>query len=166
MRLIPGKTKVKIELFRGVTIGDVVVGTITLALAGLVILSTLPARLYIAIGVIAAGGLLLFRLDAQPNYVALLHLLKYLALPRRFWRTFSDRHLLSDKRESRRGENWNEFFEDKYKAENVDSISEKIENIRSKKKKKKEDDELLASNAVSDDVKNGVWQEREWQGEI
>ena len=30
MRLIPGKTKVKIELFRGITIGDVVVGLITL----------------------------------------------------------------------------------------------------------------------------------------
>ena len=48
MRLIPGKTKVKIELFRGITIGDIAVGAMTLLLALLVLLSTFPGRFYMS----------------------------------------------------------------------------------------------------------------------
>ena len=160
MRLIPGKTKVKIELFRGVTLGDVIVGIITIVLAGLVILSTVPGRFYIAIGIVAVGGMLIFRLDAQANYISVLHFLKYLALPRRFRRMFSDKHLLSRSREEKRGDNWNEFFSDKFEADDEKSLRESIEQAINQKKQKKAEDELLASEDVSDDEKNAVWQAR------
>lgn len=160
MRLIPGKTKVKIELFRGVTIGDVIVGVITLTLIGLVILSTLPGRFYIAVGVIAIGGTLLIRIDGVPNFKSVLNILKYLALPKRFWRTFSDKHLLSKNQESRRGEKWNEFFSDKFEPDDEVSLRESIESAMAEKKKRKEEDALLDSDTLSDEEKNAIWKER------
>ena len=51
-RLIPGKTKVHIELFRGVTIGDVVVGAIAVAMLIFVLISNLPGRLFFCAGII------------------------------------------------------------------------------------------------------------------
>ena len=84
MRLIPGRTKVKIELFRGITIGDVIVGTITLGLSALVVLSTFPGRMTIA-GVIASiGSVMLIRIDSEPNYEQVLGIVRFLAYPRRY----------------------------------------------------------------------------------
>jgi len=94
MRLIPGKTKVKIELFRGITIGDIAVGAMTLLLALLVLLSTFPGRFYIIMGVLTLGGFLLFRIDDQPNYLALLSVLRYLAIPKKYRRNVTDSELL------------------------------------------------------------------------
>ena len=94
MRLIPGKTKVKIELFRGITIGDLIIGAIILALATLVLLSTFPGRFYIIMVLLAIGGFLLIRLDDQPNYVAVLRVIRYLAYPRKYQRKVKDAALL------------------------------------------------------------------------
>ncbi len=163
MRLIPGKTKVKIELFRGITLGDVVVGIITVLLAGLVILSTIPGRFYVAIGVIAVGGMLLVRLDSQPNYLTILGLLKYLAYPRRFWRMFSDKHLLSKNSESTKGEQWKEFFSDKFEAEDELTLRESIEKAMADKKQKKAEEEILNSKDSTDEEKNAVYQARKEQ---
>ena len=93
MRLIPGKTKVKIELFRGVTIGDIIVGTIALALMTLVLLSTFPGRFYIILGIFSLCVLLLLRVDSQPNYVLLLGILRYLSYPRYYRRKVKDKEL-------------------------------------------------------------------------
>ena len=97
-RLIPGKTKVNIELFRGVTVGDIVVGAVGLAMIGLVFVSNLPFKLPICIAVFAIALLLLFRLDEQPNYVYLLHILSFFGYRRHFER-FSDDRLLAERYE-------------------------------------------------------------------
>ncbi len=93
MRLIPGKTKVKIELFRGITIGDIIVGMIGLTLLTLVLLSTFPGRIYIIVAIIALCALLLIRLDSQPNYVLLLSILRYFSYPRAYRRSVRDAEL-------------------------------------------------------------------------
>ena len=160
MRLIPGKTKVKIELFRGITLGDIIVGLVTLGLIALVILSTIPGRLYIAVGVLAVGILLVLRIDSQPNYKLILNLLKYLAFPRNYWRTFSDKHLISSTTETKKGDHWKEFFSDKYQPDEDYSLRESIENIMEQKKQRKEEDKRLASREISDKEKNAIWQER------
>ena len=46
-RLIPGKTKVQVELFRGVTIGDVVIAAFGIAMITLILMSSLPAKLWL-----------------------------------------------------------------------------------------------------------------------
>ena len=89
-RLIPGKTKVHIELFRGVMLGDVVVGAIAVAMLIFILISNLPGRFFICGGVLILAALLIFRLDDQPNYLYLLHILSFFGYKRRFARNFSD----------------------------------------------------------------------------
>ncbi len=95
-RLIPGKTKVNIELFRGVTIGDVIIGVITLAMIALVFVSNLPFKFGICIGVFAIAALLLLRMDDQPNYIYVLHILSFFAYRRHFER-YTDDALLEER---------------------------------------------------------------------
>ena len=90
MRLIPGKTKVKIELFKHVTIPDVIVGLIGLVAVTLCAVSSLPGRWIIAGVVAAIFALLLFRLDDEPLYVFLWNMMKFFAYPRRLVRVYDD----------------------------------------------------------------------------
>ena len=121
MRLIPGKTKVKIELFRGITLGDIIVGAVTLALVSLVFMSTIPGNIYIVAGILAVGGLLLLRMDGKPIYVMLLGLLRFLAYPKLYKRSTTDKELLPEKEDS--GENGSR--EDNSRSPIIWSSSEK-----------------------------------------
>ena len=93
MRLIPGKTKVKIELFRKVTLSDVAVGLVGLVAVTLCVVSSLPGRWIIAMIVAAIFALMLFRIEEEPMYVFMWHMLRYKAYPRRYSRVFSDKLL-------------------------------------------------------------------------
>ena len=93
-RLIPGKTKVDVELFRGVSLGDVAVAGVGVAMLILVILSSLPYKFGICIGIGAVVGLLLFRIDEQANYHYLLHILRHMGYDRRFARRYTDKMLV------------------------------------------------------------------------
>ena len=95
-RLIPGKTKVSIELFRGVTIGDIIVCAIAFAMLLLVFISNMPGKLWICIGIAAIAAFLLFRMDGQANYIYLLHILTYFGYNRHFER-FTDDQLLAER---------------------------------------------------------------------
>ena len=92
-RLIPGKTKVSIELFKGVTLGDVIVAGIAMAMVIFVLVSNLPWKGGILIGIAALTALLLFRMDEQPNFVYILHILTFIGYKRRFERVKNDQML-------------------------------------------------------------------------
>ena len=94
MRLIPGKTKVSVELFRGVTLGDIIVCGVAMGMLILVLLSNLPWKLGICIAVVAVTALLLFRMDEQPNYIYVLHILSFLGYRRKFGRILKDKMLM------------------------------------------------------------------------
>ena len=98
-RLIPGKTKVQVELFRGVKIGDVIVAGIGLAMIVLILVSTLPYRFAFCLGVALIAAVLLVRLDANPNYVFLMHIVAHFAYKRRYGRRTDDASLLEKARE-------------------------------------------------------------------
>ena len=84
MRLIPGKTKVRIELFKGVSVGDIVVGALGAALVVLFAISSLPWKLGICIAIAFVTFFLVLRLDDEPNYMFVLRILRSLVMPRRF----------------------------------------------------------------------------------
>ena len=161
MRLIPGKTKVRIELFRGVYIGDLIVGAITLGLVALVLLSTIPGRVYISVAIGAIGALFIMRIDSQPNYRTFLSLLKYLSYPKKYWRVFTDDVMRSKAEESHPGEKWSEMFAEKFDTDDDMTLRESIERIMEEKAKKKEEDKILNSKTANDEQKNAVWRERE-----
>ena len=109
-RLIPGKTKVHIELFRGVMLGDVVVGAIAVAMLIFILISNLPGRFFICGGVLILAALLIFRLDDQPNYLYLLHILSFFGYKRRFARNFSDNVLYNVNEKGERGAVMDQIF--------------------------------------------------------
>ena len=91
MRLIPGKTKVKIELFKKVTLADVIVGLVGLGMVTLCVISSLPGRWIIATFMLAIFAVMLFRIDEEPTYIFAWRMLRYRAYPRRYARVLDDK---------------------------------------------------------------------------
>ena len=92
-RLIPGKTKVQIELFKGVLLSDIAVAAVFAVMALFVVLSSLPFKGYICLGLLFIAALLLSRLDTQPNYTYLLNILRHVCYKRSFGRRYTDEML-------------------------------------------------------------------------
>lgn len=84
MRIIPKKTKVTTEFFRGVRLSDVIVGFCGLVIMVAVLLSSLPGKLWIEIVLFFILGLLVVRIDDDPNYMLVLQLLRHFSYERRF----------------------------------------------------------------------------------
>ena len=89
-RLIPGKTKVQVELFRGVKIGDIIVSAIGLTMIVFVLISSLPYKLAFCVGIALAAAVLLIRLDENPNYRYLMHVIAHFAYKRKYQRIYDD----------------------------------------------------------------------------
>lgn len=84
MRIIPKKTKVSTEFFRGLSLWDVLVGFFGILVMFLVFLSSLPGKLWIELALFFLFGLLLVRIDEAPNYKFLLQLVRHFSHERRF----------------------------------------------------------------------------------
>ena len=94
-RLIPGKTKVQIELFRGVTLKDIVIGAVALTMIVFVLISSLPFKLVFCVAVAMIAALLLVRIDEQPNYMFLINIISHFGYNRRFHRLYSNEMLMN-----------------------------------------------------------------------
>ena len=121
MWLIPGKTKVQVELFKGVRLTDLFVGFISIAMIVLVLTSTIPGRLYIAIGLIMIAVALLVRLDDEPNYLLIPHILHHVGYCRSYQRTYSDRELLRKNTKGERAAAFDGLFRDEQEKKETDS---------------------------------------------
>lgn len=84
MRIIPRRTKVSTEFFRGVSFADILVGFFGLLTMFFVFISSLPGRLWIDLGLFFVFALLLARIDEEPNYMFMLQLLRHFSHERRF----------------------------------------------------------------------------------
>ncbi len=113
MRLIPGKTKVQIELFKGISIWDALVAGIALVMLILVVLSSVPAKFAVCLVIFVIAAILLIRMDTEPNYIVILHILRHFAYVRRYARVYDDEML----EKKGRGEIREDFIE-RYKEKN------------------------------------------------
>ena len=84
MRIIPKKTKVETEIFKGVSIVDILVGLFGAFVCVALITSNLPYRWWFAIGVLMVFVFLLMPLDDEKVYMLFIHFLRYFAIPRSF----------------------------------------------------------------------------------
>ena len=92
-RLIPGKTKVQIELFRGISLGDILVAGVALTMLIFLLMSNLPYKVYICLAVAMIAGSLLVRIGDQANYLYLLHIFSHFGYDRHFARSQTDAEL-------------------------------------------------------------------------
>ncbi|MCD8091179.1 MAG: hypothetical protein LUD81_11280 [Clostridiales bacterium] len=81
MRIIPKKTRVSLELFKGVSIADFCVAAVGVILAVLVVCSNLPFKLYTLAAILIIFVGLLISIDEDKNYVFLAHIIKHYARP-------------------------------------------------------------------------------------
>ena len=158
MRLIPGKTKVKIELFRGVTLGDVLVALVGLVAVTLCAVSSLPGRWVIAVVLITIFGILIVRFDDEAFYVFLWHMIRYRAYPRRYSKIYDDKALLQMSNENLLQEflaTPEEMVEKEDKAEDKEiSPAEKKKLLKALIK---EEDKILKSKTATKEEKDAVW---------
>ena len=84
MRIIPKKTKVAMEFFKGVEVPDVLVGIVGVALIMSVIFSNLPFRAGIAFAITVLVGASVVPVEGEKGYMIVYSLLKYLARYRIF----------------------------------------------------------------------------------
>ena len=154
MRLIPGKTKVKIELFRGITLADVIVALVGLGIAALCAVSSLPYRWIIAACVMGVFGMMIVRVNDEPLYIFFWHMLRYQAFPRRFYRIYDDKALVRMHKGDRQ-ENMDAFYEEESEAD-----EESYDPAEEKKKLKeiiKAENKILKSKTATEEEKNEVW---------
>lgn len=84
MRIIPKKTKVSMEFFKGIEIPDVLVGTVGITIVISVLFSNLPYRMGIALGIAVLFGASIIPIDGDKGYRLIYNVLKYLARYRIF----------------------------------------------------------------------------------
>ena len=164
-RLIPGKTKVDVELFRGVTLGDLVVAGISAAMIIFVLISTLPYKFAICIGVAMVAGLLLIRIDEQANYVYILHILSHFSYDRRFAKRFSDQMILDRNSEYASEIAFHKvFLQEAEKSETKAGRRQRIKALRAAEKERKavrrREDKMLKSKKVSEEEKEAIRKKR------
>jgi len=84
MWLIPGKTKLRIEIFKGVSLVDVLMGLIGASAVILVLFSTFPKKLLIAGVIFVFFVVMLIRVDGDSVYEMFLDLLRFMVCPKEY----------------------------------------------------------------------------------
>ena len=84
MRIIPRNTKVATEFFTGVSLADIIVGTVGVMLILLVVVSNLPYKVVICCVILALFVLLLARIETESNYMFLLRIVKHFSYHRSY----------------------------------------------------------------------------------
>ena len=168
-RLIPGKTKVQVELFRGVRLGDVIVAAIAIAMLIFVFISNLPFRFVIAGGIALLAGFLLIRIDEQPNYAFVINLISHFGYNRKFARFYSDQMLLDRNSEESGDIAFREVFRQNQAKRGVETKAEKKARLAEEKKRKKEyekDEKLLKNKKTPEEVKQAILKKRQEDAEM
>ena len=167
MWLIPGKTKVKTEIFKGVSFVDVLIGLVAGVIFVFLLLSNLPYKFVISIILFFITALLLVRIDAEPNYVFLMHMFRYFGYAKHFARVQSDEALVA-KNGGKNQEAEKELLkqEDKKqlrseaKAEKKQRQKAKKAERKAEKAERKADDKILKSKKASKEEKDAIWLKR------
>ena len=84
MRIIPGKTKIRIELFKNVGLADFLIGLVFAGLILLTLTSPIEGRLYFAAGLLFVAVLLLVKIGDEPNYMFFLSMLRHVAYRKKY----------------------------------------------------------------------------------
>lgn len=98
MWLIPGHTKVKLELFKGVGVVDAIIGIISIIFTVALFSSNFEHKFAIFVVFAFIVTLLVIRVDDEPNYTFLVRIIKHVAYPKRYVKAVSDEKLLASKK--------------------------------------------------------------------
>lgn len=147
MRIIPKKTKVSLELFKGVSLADFFVAAIGITLATLVICSQLPFKLYLITAIIIIFTVLLVSLDEDKNYVFLGHIIIHFSRPSQVSSTYD-----VDKKLNSEEDSWEEETEASEEDNKKKGEKKPKQSKHTSSKGGVEIPDLIAFTAVKDDL--------------
>lgn len=78
MRMIPKNTKVRMQFYKGVTLPDIIIGLVVLAIVTLIVTSNLPYKLLIALGAACISLPLFIPIGEEKIYMTAWNLMRYL----------------------------------------------------------------------------------------
>ena len=159
MRLIPGKTKVKVELFKGISVLDMVIGALFAVAIIFAITSTIPGKKLIAIGLLFVAVVLLARFDAEPNYSYLAHILMHFGYRRHYEKVFTDEEILRMQGDEKDEAAFEGLFKGEKDAEPENKEARKAR-LRAEKEERKADDKILKSKTATKEEKDAIWRKR------
>ena len=84
MRVIPKRTKVRLELFKGIEVVDVLVGAAGVGLSISLLFSNLPGKYVLTILVLILAVAMVVPIDDDKGYLFILYLIRYLGRKREF----------------------------------------------------------------------------------
>ncbi|MCR5674364.1 MAG: DUF87 domain-containing protein [Lachnospiraceae bacterium] len=84
MRVIPKKTNVRLELFPGLEVVDVIVGALGAALTVMLLMANIPGHWIVGLVVAAITAALIIPIDDDKGYLMIIYFLRYLGRPRNF----------------------------------------------------------------------------------
>ena len=84
MRIIPKASKVKTTFYKGITISDIVIGILSLAVIAVTLSSNFPFRIYVAIGILCLTIPLYLTIGSIRLYIQIAYLFKYLFSRKRY----------------------------------------------------------------------------------
>ena len=148
MWLIPGKTKVQTEIFKGVSIADILIGIVAGVIFVFLLLSNLPYKFGFSIVLLFVTVLLLIRIDDEPNYIFLLHMLRHVGYPRRFIKRYPDKYLVTKNQKGER-EAGKEMMRELEEPKPAETKEERRKRIKAEKAERKADDKILKSRKAS-----------------
>ena len=167
MRIIPGNTKVQIEIFKVITLWDLLVGAIEAVMLALIVVSTLPFKMVFVVVHVFISVLLLTRIDKEPTYMYLIHILRHFGFGTHFNRLDSDKILYEKKEKEENAVAFDVLFQDKTSEDDseeddevVESKEERKERLRQEKREYKKDSKLLKSKKLSKEEEDAIWLKR------
>ncbi len=84
MRVIPKKTNVRLELFPGLEVVDVLVGAVGASLTVMLLLANIPGHFIMALVVAVLTAALIVPIDDDKGYLMILFFLRYIGRPKHF----------------------------------------------------------------------------------
>lgn len=155
MRLIPGKIRVQIELFKKVTLADIFFGAVVMAMILFVAISSLPGKLIICAVITFLAAFLLARIDSVPNYIYILHILRHMGLAHHYGRVNDDSLL-----EAKQPGEFDQMIFDRLFVEEPEIPRVYKRPGKEDKKRRKEEDKLLKSKTATEEEKAEIRKKR------
>ncbi len=155
MRIIPKKTKVSTEFFKGVSFADILVGFLGVLIMFFVLISSLPYKLWIELALLFIFGLLVVRIDDEPNYMFLLQILRHISHERRYQKM----------EPAAPADSAAPAAPAMTKQERQAAEKAKAQQAKQREKARKAEDKLLKSKKVSEEEKNLIRQRRKEESE-
>ena len=147
------------ELFKGITLVDVLIVLAGLGIAALCAVSSLPYRWVFALIVMGIFGMMIVRVNDEPIYVFFWHMLRFQSFPRRYYRVFDD-NALKTLKDNDIGGLVEAYYNGENEAEDQEAGEEELDPAAEKKLLKdliKEENKILKSKTATKEEKDAVW---------